>query len=334
MLPKRRIPVTILTGFLGSGKTTLLRDLLSERRYAGTAVLINEFGPVSIDDQLLEKRKGRIVEVSTGCLCCTAADDTSATLQAMADARETGQAARFERLIIETTGLADPGPVIKALSDASPLAHSFRLAGVVTVIDAISGDWHLDRHPEALAQVRAADMLIVSKTDLVEDPASRRELAELRRRISSLNPSATIADAAADFNPGDVIKAYREMAPGATAPPPPHSHQHEKSLETFCLNFGPDIGSARLSRAIEYVLGAFGEDILRVKGLVFDPRRDQEIGVLQVSGNKLDNWTMRADPLAATGTSRVVFITRGVSQRAIEAHIARALSLPALINQG
>ena len=161
------IPVSVLTGFLGSGKTTLLARLLRTPQFARTAVIVNEFGEVGLDHDLIETSEESFVELQTGCLCCTIRGDLVLTLEDLLARRDTGAVAPFDRIVIETSGLADPAPILHALMGDGGLARRLTLAGVVTTVDALNGLGTLARQPESVKQVAVADRLLVTKTDLV-----------------------------------------------------------------------------------------------------------------------------------------------------------------------
>jgi G3E family GTPase len=183
------IPVTILTGFLGAGKTTLLKRVLSESHGQKIAVIENEFGQESIDNELLfADQQERIVEMNNGCLCCTVRGDLVDMLGRLAQRREAGEIS-FDRVVIETTGLAEPGPVAQTFFVDDAVAEQYLIDAVITVVDAVHGPTQLSTHPEAQAQVGFADRLLVSKSDLV----SAEALSDLRRRLVAMNPRAPIA---------------------------------------------------------------------------------------------------------------------------------------------
>ncbi len=200
------IPITLLTGFLGSGKTSLVNALLREPRFACTAVLINELGEVSIDHDLVAQVDGDLVSTTTGCLCCSATSDVKQALFDLWNRRRAREIPAFSRVVIETTGLVDPAPVVASLI-APPsvnlidrtMATQFALANVLTLLDAVNGDVTLDEHFEALKQVALADLIVLSKTDLAKDPASRADIDRLRSKAMELNPSAKVLDRHADW---------------------------------------------------------------------------------------------------------------------------------------
>ncbi|OLP42840.1 CobW family GTP-binding protein [Rhizobium oryziradicis] len=189
-----RIPVSILTGFLGAGKSTLLNRLLKDPAMRDAAVIINEFGEVSIDHLLVESSSDSIVQLSDGCLCCTVRGELIDTLAELMDALQTGRVKSLSRVVIETTGLADPAPVLQSVLGHPVLSQSFQLEGVVTVVDAVNGLTTLDTYPEAVRQVAVADRLILSKATLADSAT----LNKIRKRLSTLNPRAIITNGDSD----------------------------------------------------------------------------------------------------------------------------------------
>lgn len=191
--PKPVIPVTVVTGFLGAGKTSLLNRLVRDPALAGTGFIINEFGEIGIDHLLVEAADDGIVELSSGCLCCTVRGELVTTLENFLRGLDNGRIETLSRIVIETTGLADPVPVLATLTAHPYLSLRYAIDGVITVIDAVNGGRTLDEHEEAVKQVAVADRLVIAKADLPEGAA---RLPALRRRLSTLNPGAPLVDAA------------------------------------------------------------------------------------------------------------------------------------------
>ena len=189
----RLVPVNVVTGFLGSGKTTLLRRLLASPRLASCAVLVNEFGEVGLDHHLLEAVTGSMVLLDNGCVCCAVRDDLRGALLELHGRRERGEVPRYDRVVIESSGLADPAPVLHTLTADPVLRHHYRPGAVVTVVDALHGSAQLDRYPESVKQAALADRMILTKTDLAEPEAAR----VLEARLRAMNPAAPIRRAGA-----------------------------------------------------------------------------------------------------------------------------------------
>jgi G3E family GTPase len=278
----RPLPVNIITGFLGSGKTTLLRRWLGTAAFADTAVLVNEFGEVGLDHHLLRRLDEDIVLLQSGCLCCTIRGDLSVAMRDLYDRRESGELPAFRRLAVETTGLADPTPILSTVMSDPVLRHHFRLGTVVTTVDAVNGALHLRRQPESVKQAAIADRLILTKTDIA-DPA---EVAALRQALARLNPSAPVflsADAMPDpglllgqdsYDPATKSSEVRGwFASLAAEAPQPADHRHDVNrhdaeISSFCLVFDRPIDWAAFAVWLSMLLHDRGEDVLRVKGLL------------------------------------------------------------------
>src|SRR5271155_5009087 len=237
------LPTTVLTGFLGSGKTTLLRRALVSPALADTAVIINELGEIAIDHHLVDFVEGSVLELPGGCLCCAVREDLARTLRSLLDRRDAGEITRFRRIVIETTGLADPAPILFTLGADPMLDHCLHLARVVTLVDAVSGAEPLDRFAEAGRQAALADVLVITKTDLA--PLG----ADLVRRLDRINDRAERILAAEVPDAGAVLFG---AAPQATAPVMPAEPvaAHTHGIDTFGVVLGGEISRLDFARAL------------------------------------------------------------------------------------
>jgi G3E family GTPase len=264
------IPVCVLTGFLGSGKTTLLGRLLKSPEFARTAVIINEFGEVGLDHDLIETSDESFVTLQTGCLCCSIRGDLVLTLSDILRRRDKGTVTPFERVVIETSGLADPAPILHAVMSDDALAERLTLAGVVTTVDAVHGVETLERQPESVKQVAVADRLVLTKTDLVaENPG-------LADRLAALNPSAPLLPAVfGAIDPARLFDA-RIWDPARLAALPDEAHQHhgahghghDERIACFALIRARPIPAVALTLFLEVLAEHCGADLLRLKGIV------------------------------------------------------------------
>ncbi|MCA1837812.1 MAG: GTP-binding protein [Actinobacteria bacterium] len=260
-------PVTVVTGFLGSGKTTLLARVLSAASMANTAVLVNEFGEVGLDHHLLRRVDERTVLLGSGCVCCTTREDLVGALLELLDMDQRGEIPRLDRVVIETTGLADPAPILHTIYTDPVLQHHFSVDLVLTTVDAVNGALHLDRNPESVKQVAAADKIVVTKTDIAE-PNSVRGLLF---RLVTINPSARIFEAT--FGEVDVDELFRPGGAGTRAAPAslaaessgPHDVGDTYSVS---VTFDGAIDWTAFGIWFSMLLNARGEDVLRVKGLL------------------------------------------------------------------
>lgn len=258
-------PVIILTGFLGSGKTTLLNALLARPEFADTAVVVNELGEIGLDDLLVEAVEENVVLLSSGCLCCGLMGSLRETLLDL-HARRLQGAAAFSRVIVETTGLADPGPIVQSLLRDPMVVGDFVFDRVVTVVDALLGEAELDRHAEARRQAALADRLVFSKMD-VADPAA---VASLRQRIRGLNPVAAIVEGrGADSTPEEILGGPDDAMLERAIEAHVHDHgEHEGDVRADSFIIDGAVEWAGLAGWIEMVREFFGDRLLRCKGLV------------------------------------------------------------------
>jgi G3E family GTPase len=335
--PPPPIPLTLLTGFLGAGKTTLLNTLLRDPDLRDTAVLINEFGEIALDHLLVEKIDGDMMVLSSGCLCCNLRGDLITALEKLLRNLDNGRAA-FKRVIVETTGLADPAPLLQTLMQHPYLVMRFRLDGVVTLVDAVNGSDTLDNHPEAVKQAAVADRIVLTKTDLLrtaDGPATRDALIA---RLRKLNPAAPILDAAAGdasvssltgcglYDPDRKIPdVSRWLADEAIAAAHSHGHhhhhhdvnRHDERVQAFTLATDRAIPAAMLDLFLELLRSTHGPNLLRMKAIVNieeTPDRPMVLhGVQHVlhPATQLDAWP------DADHRTRMVFIVRDIEPRVI-----------------
>lgn len=282
MIPVEPLPVTLLTGFLGSGKTTVLNHIV--RNLPRTAILMNEFGEVALDHQLLQKMEGPLALLSGGCVCCTISGSLSPTLKNLWMAREKGDIPAFERVIIETTGIADPTPVLGNLLHDNWVRARFRLDGVVTTVDAVFGSAQLDAHFEAVKQVAVADRLLLTKGDL----AAAHDVAELRARLAALNPGADVIDVTQGrIEPAAIrdlglwnaetrrLEAARWLKPQryarATAAGlggKKHALLHDARVQAFSVVLDAPLERHDLQAALSMLVSFRAENLLRFKAIV------------------------------------------------------------------
>jgi G3E family GTPase len=282
--PPVPLPLTLLTGFLGAGKTTLLNRLLKDPALADTAVIINEFGDVALDHLLVDYTGDNMVVLQSGCLCCTMRGDLVDGLEKLLRDLDNGRA-KFSRVLLETTGLADPAPVLHTAMAHPYLVKRFRLDGVVTVVDAVNGEATLDAHPEAIKQAAVADRIVLSKTDL----ASVDETARLRSRLHALNPAAGVLDAGKGeataerllhcglYDPARKIPDVKKwLAAEAYADLHSHGHhhhhhdvnRHDEHIASFVLTTDTPIPAGTLDMFLELLRASYGARLLRMKGIV------------------------------------------------------------------
>ncbi|MGY6629874.1 MAG: CobW family GTP-binding protein [Wenzhouxiangella sp.] len=343
-----RTPITVLTGFLGAGKTTVLNQLIQQPAMSKSLVLINEFGEIGLDHHLVsELRDETVVELNSGCLCCTIRGDLVRTLK---DARwrfaRDGEA-WFERVVIETTGLADPAPIIHTLMTDGHIADRYRLDGVVAVVDRVNGLATIDNHEEALKQAAMADCLVLTKTDLASD----EQIKALDDRLRRVNPAARRVNAdhgrceaasiaglglysddgrSADVRAWLQAEAYEPVEVSAAGAEPSacgHDHEHDHGhdlnrhddrIRAQCFTIDKPVEARRLDAALEMLLRLTGENLLRVKGILNVQGMDKPVVIHGVQHlfyppESLPGWP------DDDHRSRIVFITRDLSPKLVEA---------------
>jgi G3E family GTPase len=314
-VPPEPLPISVLTGFLGSGKTTFLSRALLGSGMADTAVIINEFGEIGLDHLLVEAADKEVVELPNGCLCCAVRQDLAFTLYGLLRRRAQGEISAFSRIALETSGLAEPSPILYTLSADAFLEASLRVDTVVTAVDAIAGLSTLDRFPEATAQVAAADRLVLTKTDLTTPPDA------LLERLEALNPGARLLTArqtdaaAALFGGGETSITPRRRRFAATS-------VHAHGIASFVIVLRQKMTRLQFAVALGGLAREHGEDLLRVKGLVaFADREGGPAAVHAVQHTLypprwLDAWPDQEQ------TSRMVFIVRNIPPSVVLAHFA------------
>jgi len=331
------IPVTLLTGFLGSGKTTVLNHVLKQPDMAATAVVVNEFGEIGLDHLLVERSSEDVVLLNSGCLCCTVRGDIVDTLTNLFVDRVKGKIPYFTRVAIETTGLADPAPILHTLMTEPIVAARYMLDGVVTTVDAVNGAATLDKQPEAVKQAAVADRLLLTKTDLA-DSATRQEI---EARLEALNPSAVIVpvaqgavDPARLFNIGfydpatKSVDVRRWLRDEAFENGDAHEHEHvdvnrhDDRIRAFCITRERPISWAALSAWLDGLATMRGEDLLRLKAIVaLSDRPDQPV-VLHGVQHLFHPPVLLPEWPSEDHRTRMVFITRDLPREAIEATLA------------
>ena len=339
-------PVTILTGFLGSGKTTLLNRAMRDPAMAKTAVVINEFGEVPLDHVLAAQSDDTIMVLENGCLCCTVFGDLVTTLNNLYHRREDGDIPRFDHVVIETSGLADPSPLIQAFLSDPTLAGLYRIAAVIATVDAVNGPHTLDEHVELVRQVALADQIFITKLDLVDPAKAKTEEEALTARLRRLNPAAKISSIDARSVDVGAILRSDALAPGGETGnvrawlnaaayeqrdehahahshghddhAHDHHHLHDRDIASFCFTRDQPIPREALRLLLDALQQNLGPNLLRVKGLINVAEEPDRPAVIQGAQHLLHNLTFLERWPDADRRSKIVFITQGFDRAEVE----------------
>lgn len=325
------IPVNVVTGFLGSGKTTLLQGLLKSPLLTDTAVLVNEFGEIGLDHHLLQSATNPTLLMDNGCVCCAIRGDLQEALRSLFEQRERGDIPAFKRVVIETSGLADPVPIAYTVLTEPVLQHHFRLGHVVTAVDAVNGLSQLSEFEESVKQVAVADRLVLTKTDIA-DPG---QIAAVKARLTELNLSAPILDAAVDDlspqrliiedlnDPDGKAREAEQWAGLAGKGDPDHAldHHHTEGVTSFALVFDTSLDWTAFGIWMTMLLNRHGDKVLRIKGILNVTGVDTPVLINGVQHVVHPPVHLPAWP-DADQRSRLVFIVKGMDRAKIESSLS------------
>ena len=319
------IPVNVLTGFLGSGKTTLLQHLLRAEDMQRTVVLINELGEIGLDHLLVQRVDESVVLLQSGCICCSIRDDLSGALRSLLSRRERAEIPDFDRIVIETTGLADPAPILYTLASEPVVRHHFRVANVITTVDAVNAALHLSQNPEGLKQVAVADRLVITKTDL----AQADEIAAVRATLLRLNPSAEVLEVADARSQVERLLSVRHFGSSSKRIPlvPVDArmlrelNRHSAEVRSLSLALDEPLDWTAFGIWLSMLLNRHGNDVLRVKGILNVHGSAAPVFVNAVQHivhppQHLERWPTE------DRRSRIVFIVRGIDPQRLRRSLA------------
>jgi len=328
-IPQTRLPVTLVTGFLGSGKTTMINAALKAPELARTVVVVNEFGEVGLDHSLVANSNDAVIVLENGCLCCTVRSDLVTTLNELYQSRLSGRIAPFDNVVIETSGLAEPGPVLQAFLSEPTLDGLYRVASVVTLVDAVNWQGTSANYDEAIRQVALADQIRVTKLDMAE--AGAVDIKDLMAELRRLNPAAEIAEM--DWSTPAIAALLMSGgfdAANAQANPLPwlalsryqatevhnnnDSHLFGKEIESFVFLRDQPVSRAELQFLLDGVSQNLGQGLLRVKGLVNVAEEPGRPAVIQGAQHLLHTMTWLDHWPDEDKRTRVVFITQGIAR--------------------
>ena len=348
------IPVTLLTGFLGSGKSTLLSEILRHSQFQNTAVIVNEFGEVGLDGVLIEHSENQIIEMTSGCLCCTVRGDIRQTLLMLHSKRANGEIPQFDRVVVESTGLADPAPVIHTLMSDRFLERRFMLGGIVTTVDAANGFSTIEKHNECEKQVAVADRIVITKTDIHNIEISKEGIDGLRAKLSRINPTAQIWDRHNDslkfgnlfdtslYDPGtktmDVLKWLNAEVPPTEEDDHHHHHfaedgvvteqkggqhqhdvtRHGQNIRSFSLVLNQPLKIDTFATALEALLFTQASRLLRIKGIVNTVDRPGKPMVIHGVQHIFHDPIWLEDWPDEDHRTKLVFITDGIERATLD----------------